>query len=609
MMASSPQGVLLPPELAGDDPWFAFLVDEVHRTLATLNATLLEHPTSSAARVALALLPYQLDELVSLRRSDNSPATFARTSDINVFDLMELAVVASRPLTAASPFRTYVAPTDLCLVAPHSWVFRILTNLVSNAIKHSSGDRVELFAEALRGKIVLNVRDNGRGISQDLIARFYASLIVSDTKAHSLGTLRGGRGVSTAMHLAKAMNGRIECISTREGTHWKVYLDPSPVQPFRVPTQLRDDLGWLNGVVHDMRQPLTHLSARFALDPRQSPTRMAVARLPYFFDEIITLINANLRPGEPTPSESFSLGDVLDAAALASVPIADGAAAPTVAETHLTVVAPKCWLFRIVTNLCCVAQQSGAGRSTVCARVDEGQVVIDIRPEAVDLGAAQPADPSVASPQVAVARCLARSLGGSLSGGPSPLVTDGFRVRLSIPVLSLPAFYVSDDSRGAALDGKTVVILDDNFDLAVNVAARFEELGARAVVFTNDLDMLAATSHMPAPPDLYVLDFMLDESSGGEHDRFVTRALGKLRRRRHISPIVILTDHPNHPGLREISPPLPVFTKLLSDMHFRALVGLLRGDIQSIEREPMVQMSGAPQSPSQPSPLASAVLN
>ena len=573
----------LPSFLVDSGPqWFDQLVFRLRHTLSFLNSEFASHATDDPCQIALMLLPYQLDELVSVFRVDVSP-TAPVADDVDLHRLMTLAVVASRPLTSAYPFRTEVEPTSVTLRAPQSWLFRIFTNLTSNAIKHSKGDNVELFVTTRGSYVILNVRDNGRGMDRDLIDALLSQQYYSDTKLHAIGTLRGGRGVATAMLLARAMKGKVDLLSSKNGTHWQVYLPAVPAAHLHLPTALRSDLGWINGVIHDVRQPLNALSARASAGGYSEAAIAAIVRLPYLFDELISLVSAGISATGAVPAESFVVSEVMEAAVAASSALASHAASSTTVDdiettpvastssTDLVVSCPKSWIFRMLSAM--TVGHLARGRDVrLSAHYDDGMVCFRADP-----GKCRCPLPSIGVElQIEVARHFARALGGDLEYDPvdpdAPILAS-----VGVRVIVVPA-YTPVLREQQPLSGKTVVILDDSFDLAVSVAARFEELGARALVFTDDLDMLTATLHMSTKPDLYVLDFMLES-------RFVTRALSKLRARRHPSHIVILTAHPNHPALREFDPPVPVVTKLLTDMSFRSLVALLRGEIADLSAD------------------------
>lgn len=132
---------------------------------------------------------------------------------------------------AAKGITLRVEPGDEVYVfADERMLEAVARNLLSNAIKFSpSGTAVELGAWCMNESAALYVRDRGRGIEPDELARLFS---MADRKI-TLGTAgeRGsGMGLSFSQQLAARMGGRIEAESRiGEGSAFTLYL-PAEVE-------------------------------------------------------------------------------------------------------------------------------------------------------------------------------------------------------------------------------------------------------------------------------------------------------------------------------------------------------------------------------------------
>jgi signal transduction histidine kinase len=83
-------------------------------------------------------------------------------------------------------------------------VFRILQEALTNVVRHSGANRVEILLSADTKELRLEVRDNGRGIPKDQVASHSLGLLGMRERARSLGgelSLRGTPGVGTTVTL------------------------------------------------------------------------------------------------------------------------------------------------------------------------------------------------------------------------------------------------------------------------------------------------------------------------------------------------------------------------------------------------------------------------
>lgn len=99
---------------------------------------------------------------------------------------------------------------------------RILSNLISNAIRYTTEGRVQITGWTRADRIVLEVRDTGSGMTEEELERAFQPFIRAGT-----GT-EGGTGLGLAIvdRLVREMDGRIEVESEPdEGTRVRVYFD------------------------------------------------------------------------------------------------------------------------------------------------------------------------------------------------------------------------------------------------------------------------------------------------------------------------------------------------------------------------------------------------
>ncbi len=74
---------------------------------------------------------------------------------------------------------------------------QVVTNLLSNAIKYTpSPGRIAVVVERTEGEVILRVRDNGLGISRELLPRLFALFVQAD---RSLARTQGGLGLGLSL--------------------------------------------------------------------------------------------------------------------------------------------------------------------------------------------------------------------------------------------------------------------------------------------------------------------------------------------------------------------------------------------------------------------------
>ena len=115
---------------------------------------------------------------------------------------------------------TFVATTELPPVTgDRDQIERVLTNLISNAIKYTpDGGVIEVFAGHLYNELYVKVKDNGIGIPKKDIARIFERFYRVD-KARTRAAGGTGLGLAIAKEIVEAHGGKIQITSElHEGT-------------------------------------------------------------------------------------------------------------------------------------------------------------------------------------------------------------------------------------------------------------------------------------------------------------------------------------------------------------------------------------------------------
>jgi signal transduction histidine kinase len=173
---------------------------------------------------------------------------------------------------------------------------------------------------------------------------------------------------------------------------------------------------------------------------------------------------------------------------------------------------------------------------------------------------------------------LSELVGGSLtvtigSGKPT-----GTRWCLRVPQFKRREFAVADSD---LLAGRFIIVLDDDRAKALDIATRFEKLGAETDIVTNELDLLIAVQTARTPPHLLILDLVLSEE-----DRVLNRAVKLLRHTREaLDNAVIATGHPGHHALLDVRDQVAaVIAKPMRDADFVGLCDFLTGKSTTLRK-------------------------
>lgn len=154
-----------------------------------------------------------VDDLLDLSRIE-SGGWVPKPSEVDLGAIAAEIVVATSDSASANATRVMAA---ISVGASRAYADRtalrqILSNLVENAIRHTSGGEVRIFSERETGGVWIGVTDTGEGIASDHLSRIFERFYRADPgRARD----RGGTGLGLAIvkHLVEAHGGRVSATS------------------------------------------------------------------------------------------------------------------------------------------------------------------------------------------------------------------------------------------------------------------------------------------------------------------------------------------------------------------------------------------------------------
>jgi len=197
--------------------------------------TLLDNPETSREEFSRVLsvmerhskrLGLLVDDLLSLTQLE-SANTELELNQVRVKELFNNLIHDWKEKFAAKNLKVVVdLPPDLQTIpADETRLQEVLYNLLENAVKYSrEGGEIRLQAARRGSEIVLNVSDDGIGISRDQLPRIFERFYRAD-KARSREHGGTGLGLAIAKHIAQLHGGRIEAESELgRGTTIRMFL-------------------------------------------------------------------------------------------------------------------------------------------------------------------------------------------------------------------------------------------------------------------------------------------------------------------------------------------------------------------------------------------------
>ena len=169
-----------------------------------------------------------VSDLLDLSRIERGLEPALCRIPLAVESAIEATVDLFRHGTATHPIATECEPALPHVVADPDALERVLTNLISNAIKYSpTGSVVRVSARALDGAVAIDVADAGRGIPAEALSRIFEPYYrVPDAAGVAHGT---GIGLAVVKALVEAHGGAVRVDSAPAlGTRVTVVLPSSP---------------------------------------------------------------------------------------------------------------------------------------------------------------------------------------------------------------------------------------------------------------------------------------------------------------------------------------------------------------------------------------------
>lgn len=189
-------------------------------------------PLSHNIDVSLGAVEEILNALLDISRLD----TGAMKPEVEVFSLSELfeqLKIEYGPQAKAQGLCFIVMPCNLRVRSDRRLVRRVLQNLVSNAVKYSTGDRVILGCRRRGEKVVVEVHDTGPGIPQSkqaLIFKEFQRLHSGVRAAHGLGL-----GLSIVERICRMLGHPVRLVSKM--AHGSVFSVELPISTEAAPAR------------------------------------------------------------------------------------------------------------------------------------------------------------------------------------------------------------------------------------------------------------------------------------------------------------------------------------------------------------------------------------
>jgi signal transduction histidine kinase len=231
---------------------FANISHEIRTPLTLILLTIGELEASGAGRAPAAAtieasarkLLRLVDELLLLA-AGQAQGLNLRVEPLDVSALITALAAAWRPAAATAGLRLTIDAAPACTaIADPTAIDRIVANLVSNAIKFTpAGGTIALTVAHVGAAIAITVRDDGRGIDDDLLSRLFGRF----EQARGPGAPRGGSGIGLSLvkELALAHGGDVTVARLAPGTAFTVTVPASaePAAAARTPALRPSDFG------------------------------------------------------------------------------------------------------------------------------------------------------------------------------------------------------------------------------------------------------------------------------------------------------------------------------------------------------------------------------
>ena len=178
-----------------------------------------------------------IDELLDVNRVARGQFTIEKQV-VDLRDIVQRAVETSRPVIDSREHTLTLDIDDdpLLVNADPMRMQQVVVNLLNNAAKYTPNKgEIRLSVRATDGKVLLKVRDNGKGIERDALDRVFDLFIQLDPNpTNSLGGL--GVGLALVRRIVELHGGRVQAYSegSQCGSEFQVHIPLSAETPAEV---------------------------------------------------------------------------------------------------------------------------------------------------------------------------------------------------------------------------------------------------------------------------------------------------------------------------------------------------------------------------------------
>jgi signal transduction histidine kinase len=166
-----------------------------------------DHQALRRAQQKAAHLDMLVNDLFTFSRLEYAPHTQDRRP-FDVRDTAQRAVdsIATLPATRACDITVELPDKPIILRSDETAVARILTNLLDNAIRHAR-HRTKLRVRRMRGRVALEVSDDGPGFAPHILPRIFDPFYQADNSRNENGG--AGLGLTIVHRLTTALGGDV----------------------------------------------------------------------------------------------------------------------------------------------------------------------------------------------------------------------------------------------------------------------------------------------------------------------------------------------------------------------------------------------------------------
>ena len=168
-----------------------------------------------------------VEDLLLLARMDQSPE-IAKLS-VNLNAVVVEVVESARAAGPEHPIDISLPDTPLMVIGDGDRLHQVLANLLANARVHTpAGTKITVTGKAAENGIIIDVADNGPGLSQEAQGRIFERFYRADPSRQRTGQEGSGLGLSIVDSVMKAHNGSVTVASQLgQGTTFTLFFPKS----------------------------------------------------------------------------------------------------------------------------------------------------------------------------------------------------------------------------------------------------------------------------------------------------------------------------------------------------------------------------------------------